>query len=420
MTSTTSVASKDGRFEAATAIVLQHLRSHLGAVIGCLPDAGQIRRPTDLQRRLQIDSKLAWQLHRMVYSSDGFADGGGIPKSVSLMRFLEAAERQKVSMAVIEQAKRAIDEFDALIAAHAGDHDVFETMLSGLRDGGSDQLDLVHRRSAFRAQSHILGVQSRTWQACCILNMSEKSPDLVDAVTIRGRTNLRRFRSTSPLVIDRIRTMDNDGVSRRALAREPLDPINGEPDGPAFLHEFCSQPLPKTRRVSAPMGVTNLEFEAESVGSRMAITYFVGETYRSAYSRYRDEHNLVQDFQVGVRMPCEVMIGDVLVRAGLYEDAQPQLVVFSDHACCNTVTMGRECDLLPFRGSIAYLGRGPAVMQTPEVPRYGEMMAYAFDRLQWPGDEFDVYRCRIEYPVMPSSVVMRFALPDDPQRAVQQ
>ena len=62
--------------------------------------------------------------------------------------------------------------------------------------------------------------------------------------------------------------------------------------------------------------------------------------------------------------------------------------------------------------SVMYLGQGLSVLPTREVPRYVELARYATDRLGWDADRFDVYRCRIEYPVMPSTVVLRFDLPE--------
>jgi hypothetical protein len=63
---------------------------------------------------------------------------------------------------------------------------------------------------------------------------------------------------------------------------------------------------------------------------------------------------------------------------------------------------------------VVYLGRGTDVMDTPEAPRHGEMMGYALGRLGWDAGKFEVYRCLIEYPVMPSSVVVQFDLVDPP------
>ena len=41
----------------------------------------------------------------------------------------------------------------------------------------------------------------------------------------------------------------------------------------------------------------------------------------------------------------------------------------------------RESDPLPIRELAEYLGMGPSVLHTPEVPRYVEMARYVFDRL---------------------------------------
>ncbi len=49
------------------------------------------------------------------------------------------------------------------------------------------------------------------------------------------------------------------------------------------------------------------------------------------------------------------------------------------------------------------------------MPRYGEMAAYVFDRLGWDAEQFEVFRCRVEYPVMHSAVVVRFPLPEAPK-----
>lgn len=62
--------------------------------------------------------------------------------------------------------------------------------------------------------------------------------------------------------------------------------------------------------------------------------------------------------------------------------------------------------------TVTHLGRGLHDMHTPDVPRYGEMLRYTFDRLGWDPKRFDVFRCRVHYPVMHSVVSMRFDLPE--------
>ena len=117
------------------------------------------------------------------------------------------------------------------------------------------------------------------------------------------------------------------------------------------------------------------------------------------------------DFRLVTRHDWNV--GRILEPYGLGEIA-PEVLVHGDHRSGDAIPEGRECDLLPLRELVVYMGKGPSVLQTLDVPRYPEMAQYAFDRLGWDGEKFDVYRCRVAYPVMPSSVVVRFDLLEKP------
>jgi hypothetical protein len=120
------------------------------------------------------------------------------------------------------------------------------------------------------------------------------------------------------------------------------------------------------------------------------------------------------DVEAMVRTPCEVLVHDLLVYEGLFGPIDPKVLVYGDQCGGQSPVASRICDLLTVRESVDYLGLGPNVLHTPHVPRYAEMAQYAFDRLDLDGDRFDVYRCRVEYPVMPSSVVVQFDLPEHP------
>ena len=63
---------------------------------------------------------------------------------------------------------------------------------------------------------------------------------------------------------------------------------------------------------------------------------------------------------------------------------------------------------------MTHLGRGPSVLHTADVPRYSKIAGYVFDRLGWDGSRFDVYRCRVQSPVVPSTVTLQFELPEKP------
>jgi len=62
-------------------------------------------------------------------------------------------------------------------------------------------------------------------------------------------------------------------------------------------------------------------------------------------------------------------------------------------------------------GSIT-LGAGPDAIHLSDLPRYPEMIAQVCDRLGWDVSQFDVYRCRIEYPIMTSLAAIWFPMPE--------
>ena len=57
------------------------------------------------------------------------------------------------------------------------------------------------------------------------------------------------------------------------------------------------------------------------------------------------------------------------------------------------------------------IGRGAGAVECAEIPRYPQMLKAAMAKVGWDPSMFDVYRCRVEYPVVPSTVRVLFDLP---------
>jgi hypothetical protein len=408
---------KDGEidrlpFEASANKVLQTLRTSIRAVIGSVPQAGRIKRAADVQRAFTIDSKLAWQLHKLAFADKPLREASNLPKTASMKRFLRAAEAQGVDRDLIRTAEAAMDDLDRLIEVHAGNFDAFESMLSGLQGADSEATDLAHRRMAFKAQSHILGTQARTQVNCYILNASRDNPDKLDVAMIRGKINLRRFRKDASVVVASIGVSNDEGDQPDAVVREAID--EGADGAIAVMREFCSRPMPGFRSVQGSLGMTHLQLADDTVGNQSAVTHVVGDVTRAAVERYQGPHDKVQMCQALVRSPSEVLVLDVLAPAGLFADSDPRIAVFADERSGDAIAAGRDHDRLPCRETISHLGRGAEVIHSPDVPRYAEMMTYVFGRLGWDASTFDVWRCRVEYPIMPSSVVVSFDLLKSP------
>ncbi len=401
-----------GSFQEQAAWVLTRLRTALAQLIAAIP--GGVRKAADVERALDLGGTVIWPIYRFANAHDPLAVASYLPGAALMRRFLGKAAARGIPVALIDSVDQAYEAFEDLVRTHADNRRTFDTMVSAYAQGETNQLDLQHKRACFRGNSHLWGVQAKTQLSCFIYHPDVAKPDQVDLAGIRGLLGLRRFRPDASWTISHIRLSDDDGVVRRAVCREALDPEGKGPFGVPLMRDFCSTPLPKFRSVPAESGFINVELEGNSVGNLSSVTCLIGDVSRNAHARYQDEHNRYQRAQTMIRTPCEVLIQDVLVREGMFGQISPVVFVYGDHRQVDPALPGRECDLLPLRESAVYMGKGPSVLQTLDVPRYPEMAQYAFDRLGWDGDKFDVYRCRVEYPVMPSSVVVRFDLPEKP------
>ena len=150
------------------------------------------------------------------------------------------------------------------------------------------------------------------------------------------------------------------------------------------------------------------------MGRGGSLTSIHGEVIRGVEPRYRDAQH--RDLVIGVqpRTPSELLITDLILHRDLFEDPAPRLEVLSDLFGDALAIEPFECDRLETSETIELLGAGVEVLRAPEIPRYTEMIRYAYDRLGWKGSEFDVYRLRIAYPLIPTCLFIRQELPAAP------
>ena len=407
----------DEGFQDQVGPVLQHLRSSISAVIEAIPGADPINRPIDLQRALGLRSTLAWQIHKLGSSANPVTEGPPIPGPEALKRFFKAAASRGVSKSLIESAARAVDQLQDFVKAHAGDRSAFDSMVSGLQQAGSAAVDLQHKRAAFKAQGHIWGVRARTHLACAIFHPSATDPDRADSIALRGVVDLKRFRPDARVVISRSATAGNDGKDPYSPVREPIDPEGFAAHGIPLLTEFSTRPAPRFESITGPGGDVTMVITGDTVGNRSRVTCLTGEVLRKAVPRYRNEHTGHEAICSRSRVPCETLIFDLLVHDEVYGGPLSPTVGVYSNAGGENLFLPQEVDRLNLRESIACLGRGPAVLATPHVPRYPEMVEHALQRTGWDGDRLLAYRCRVEYPVLPSTIMVRFDLPDRPGRS---
>jgi len=414
MTQTACDKGLNRSFEEEAEEVLRPLRGTIAEIIEALP--GNVATATDLKRVLGIEKMLCWKIFQVIGAAGPHAAGAHLPGSANLQRFFEACEKTgKVAPELIESARHGAEAFGRLVRVHAGDRTTFDSMVSSV--AGSDvaeRLGLMHRRAAFRANRHFWGIQAKTQLKTLFVQPGEVRGS-VDLASLEGFLSLRRVRQDAPFAVSWTRIANDDGTLVQ-FEREPLDLSADGSLGIALLEEFCSKPIPRFRVFAADRGFILGELLGDGVGETAAITCIVGYLSRNVVGRYRDQSNQYFGCWTPVRTACEVLVLDLVIRQGTFGAAKPSAGVYAQHLNETAYpALLRDLDRIPpLPAPAVYLGKGTSVMRTPDVPNYAAMAQRAFDRLGAHGDEFDVYRCRIEYPVMPSTVLLRVELPEQP------
>ncbi len=396
--------------------VLSRVRSSFGAILATL--GGPVPRPIDVQKALSIDAKLAWEISRLVQEEDLYLAAQHLPRERRLETFFKAVERKETAAQLVERAREAVREFEELVQIHAGDRASLEMMLLGCSARTNREAVLEHRKAAFQANSFIWGVQARV-QFGIYLMRPGSDPSWGDIASVRGFVGLRRMRPNVPWVIARLRTADEAGQDVTGIQREALDPAPPRPDGsPAapLVRQFCSHPLPQIRRVEHSAGFAEEILDGAEVGNTAAIDVVTGDDARGVVPRHQMEDEHVWGGLRMLRTPVEALILDQLVHRDLYGPIEPRAIQFSDLHLSRGFPAPplSESEELPGQEIVQYLGSDPTAIYTPDIPRYAEMVDYICKKTDCDPQRLEVYRLRIDYPAIPTSVGMEHDLPEEP------
>ena len=327
---TKTTRDETGSFEAESVAVLGRLRSALAELLAALP--GHAAKTADLRRVLKLDHKLSWKVIKIATTANPLSVGIHVPTPTNFKTLLEAASKRKVPAKQIRAVARAAEAFEELVKTHSGDRMTFDSMVSAYGDDGG-AISLTHRRTAFRVNSLIWGVQATTQLKCGIIRPGD-DPSRLDVATLNGFLHLRQLRPSARLVASRVRNTDDDGNVLDGFAREALDPRAESTHGIALLQDFCSRPLPEFRAVQADAGFIYGELIGAGVGNKGAITCIEGNVARSVISRYRGEHSWANQLCAGVHVPCESLVLDLFVEAGTYDPdvVKPEVAVYGEQS----------------------------------------------------------------------------------------
>jgi hypothetical protein len=386
--------------------ILLRVRSALVSVLEAAGGYGP--RVKDVCDALHVHRKLGWQIAKVACHASPFVAARFMPPPGGVKTFLEAAVARHVPTPLVERARTAFTDFERFVAVHAGDRASLEMMLGSCSPDLNGAAQLTARKAAFTGNSAIFGAQARAHLVAAFVYPSSKR-GWFDVARLHSLVEFRRNRPNVPWVIARTRTADDDYRQRFPEAREPLAvaPGGGASSGVPLLPQFCSTPLPQLRRRLDASGWVIEELVETAVGKTGALTLVTGELTRETARTYKSKHTQHMDWGVWVTTPCEVLVFDQFIHEGLFPPAPREVRLYA-----NLVDPARFADgqLLPVFERVETPGCGLEVVHTPDVPRYGEMARYVFERLGWDPAQFELYRLRMQFPPIPTAAVVRHVL----------
>ncbi|MEX2217704.1 MAG: hypothetical protein WD749_03005 [Phycisphaerales bacterium] len=402
----------DLTFEAEAASVLGELHSALAGVVDRLrPPVG---RPTDLHRLLKLDHRLSWSVFNAATAQDARALASLLPGRRAMERFFLAAAAHGVPAETVDGARGAFERFERSIARHARSRDAFEVMVAGIGGAAPPEDDsgaeAKHKRAMFRAASLLWGRQARVFFGSVVVSPGPSTPalGLLDCLLVKGMIGLHQTRHDVPLTtVARHVYAPSKGDPSEPMPLEAIDPGESAPDAVGLLRDFCSQPTPTFRIKAHEERFTTHELVPSGIGASSEVTYFTGHVGHGGAAMSSSVPGSQLSLTKIVEMPIEVYIGDILMHESLWDERLPAVKVYVSPVVGSTVEF-HDSDLLPFAERAMYLGRGPSSGRTPLVPRYVEMMSYAMERVGWNPEEFRVFRCHVDHPVLSTRIRMTF------------
>lgn len=402
-------------FEEEARTVILDLKRALGDLMEALP-VDPAAGPTEIARTIKIDTKLAWKISHLLEQSDPFEAGRYLPGMAAIRRFLDVVSNHRPPGEIVQAVRDACKGFEEMVRRRAGSRRSLDLMLAGLAQREQPRVEMEQRKAAYLANSFLWGVQAQA-QLKTVIIAPSADPLMLDGVAINGFIGLRRIRKHVPWRITPSYSVDDQGNVRTDFRKEPLEPDDAS-DAPGIrpplLTRFCSRPLPKLLPIEGTESVVDFALSEAPLGQGNSDVCLIGELLRGAEPRYRQPGYEYNAIYIRLRTPCEVAVLDVFVQRDLFGDVQYRPRLFSDLFTGELLTRHLECDELTLVEEVDHLGTGIEMVRLPVMPRYREMLGFAFDRAGWRSEEFDAYRISLEYPTTPTDLVVRTRLPRRP------
>lgn len=362
--------------------------------------------PRELSRRFRVNRNLAWKICRIVNAVDSCDAVQHLPGNSGIAILLTAMEREGAPAQRIEQVRSNLEAFDRMVKTHVGDRPNLELMLTSMLPGRMDPARLESsRRLTFLGNSATLGVQMKVRAGASIVAPNAGDSEFIDLGVISGLYGFKRLRPVTRWPLTQSKMFNQEGDTT-----VPIDPDVRRGEVP-YLKHFSSSNLPETNLRKTPNGFV-CELEEGPVGTTGAFDSVFGWLQRPL-ARFRQERpGEVGEFTATCDAPAEYLQYDLLIHRDLPMSKPPSFHAISrmqgDPGPPYCLATAQH---LPIPAEVRDLG-APAVLATPHVPRYPELIQFACERMGHDLADFRAYRVLLKYPAIPAIYVYTVELPE--------
>jgi hypothetical protein len=372
-------------------------------------------RAAEIVSRLKLDKTQAWHLAEVAGATVPLLMAEHVPGELGMRAFLKAARSRGTSEKAAARADNAVKKFWTLLESTAEDRMTFESMLADLaRTRYNSRSYESARREAYRANVAIFGFSAATQFQVDFLAPSEAEGTL-DFCVLRAYVGLTRFHSDARWHFGRTRTHKGGVYDSEAWPR-PLEPKAIQKFNAPLIPQFCGPNMPSFFQAQDPLGGLNQYITQGPLGLRGAFDVVMGEYARGVgHVRALPDDDEGECF-VPIYTPARMFIHDMLIHRDLLEGPwrgiYPESILFGElHSGQFHPHGDRHKHRLPIEPRPGFNGPAVALPVVPDLPRHGELLAYACKKMKWKLDAFDAFRVRMPYPPTPSTAAQRFRLP---------
>ncbi len=393
------------RFQEDVTRTILGLRKAIGIVVDKLPE--RIDSPHDVYQVLKLDKKLGWRIYKIIHEDDLYFAAQFVPGKHSFGRFIRSCKAKGVSKNYLDDALKAVEEFYEIIDIHSGDRQSMDMMLMASSRDGKDQAYNTLRKQAYSAQSHLLGLQAETQLDAWFFGPSSID-GMLDVAEVKGLFDIRRNRPGVKWVID-TPCFFTGKESEEQFFTDTIDPgisCNLMEKVP-FLERYCSDPLPLLKTVTSHSCGPVYELEDGPVGNTNLIDTVTGTVSRGIFPVDPAEGEEHHEISAKIYTPVQNFVLDLFFHETMAETmaGNPKAkMLFDYYSHGGALAYRSDRDHIPMNIKPMMIGTGTSCAYTPLIPKYSEMLADVFQCLRWDPDEFVVYRTRVEFPVVPSSL----------------